>query len=132
MSFVDPLDPGNVVKAAQVEAEMAIADWLKLPQIAKAFAEMDPEGDKDDAPPSHALLEGDNITDPNAWRSVNELVRLLLHPPYNVATNHEWSDKAVRVNLRWVMRVIHEGHFRYNADAGRPVLRDDSKLKTHG
>jgi hypothetical protein len=81
-------------------------------------------------------VSGDNITDPDAYRSLAELVNLLMDPPKNQIKPKNGQGNVmhdrVQVRLDWVKRAVSEKHFIFDPAKGRSVLRNDSKIKTHG
>ncbi|KAF2876165.1 hypothetical protein BDV95DRAFT_614898 [Massariosphaeria phaeospora] len=85
--------------------------------------------------PPKPLLPDDNVTDPTAFRTVNVLVTKLLDPPYNCVDPIVGGVKMagrVKIELAWVKRTLTEAHFITNPTLGRSVLRNDSKVRTHG
>ncbi|KAF2280786.1 uncharacterized protein EI97DRAFT_454031 [Westerdykella ornata] len=78
------------------------------------------------------LPDGGDISDPYAWPSARELARKLLDPPRQSYPVHHKRQGFVVIQLRWVLRVVGEPHFRNDSNLSRSVLKENSKLRTHG
>jgi hypothetical protein len=48
--------------------------------------------------------------------------------PYKSA----YKDASIMIKMEWVKRVISEKHFIFDPSKHRSVLRNDSKIRTHG
>ncbi|KAF2793097.1 hypothetical protein K505DRAFT_245166 [Melanomma pulvis-pyrius CBS 109.77] len=77
-------------------------------------------------------MQSDDITDPAAWRSINSITTKLLDPPADAwYPRHDMKD-LVKIKLSWAVKTIGEAHFHMSHPTGRPVLREESKLKIYG
>ncbi|KAF2003526.1 hypothetical protein P154DRAFT_405346, partial [Amniculicola lignicola CBS 123094] len=77
----------------------------------------------------------EDIKDPNAWRTVDDLVTRLLDPPresYPGPHPGHNFEGMIRIRLQWVKGAVGEQHFRLDTTLGRSVLNDESKLRTYG
>lgn len=80
-------------------------------------------------------IPNDNVTDPNQYRTVDELVSLLLDPPRrckNPIFRGQRQVGKVRIDMQFVQHILTEAHLRQNVGLGRMVLKDESKVRTHG
>jgi hypothetical protein len=78
--------------------------------------------------PDPALgAEDDDICDPDAHRTIQDLVKILMNPHKSA-----YKDASVIIKMEWVKRVISEKHFIFDPSKHRSVLRNDSKIRTHG
>ncbi|KAF2793098.1 hypothetical protein K505DRAFT_338105 [Melanomma pulvis-pyrius CBS 109.77] len=80
-------------------------------------------------------IPNDNVTDPDQYRTVDELVRLLLDPPRrckNPIFRSQRQVGKVRIDMQFVQSTLTEAHMRQNVELGRMILKDESKVKTHG
>jgi hypothetical protein len=79
---------------------------------------------------------GDNIKDPDEWKSCNYLVGQLMSLPnamkFPKGPGGEVMQDRVMIKLEWVKKTVTEKHFIFNPAMSRSVLRNDSKLRTHG
>lgn len=78
------------------------------------------------------LPDGGDISDPYAWPSARELARKLLDPPRQAYSVHHKRTGFIQIQLRWVLRTVGEPHFRNDKTLSRSVLKENSKLRTHG
>jgi hypothetical protein len=57
-------------------------------------------------------------------------------PPKNQHKSKDAKGKVmqdrVQVRLDWVKKTVSEKHFIFDENKGRSVLRNDSKIRTHG
>jgi hypothetical protein len=78
----------------------------------------------------------DDIKDPDAFRSLEDLVNALMFPPKNHVNPKDAQGNVmhdrVQVRLNWVKQTVSEKHFIFDPVKGRSVLRNDSKIRTHG
>jgi hypothetical protein len=81
-------------------------------------------------------VPGDDIKDPEAYRELTDLVDALMALPKNHNKPKDAKGKVmqdrVQVRLDWVKKTVSEKHFIFDESKGRSVLRDDSKIRTHG
>jgi hypothetical protein len=78
----------------------------------------------------------DNIKDPLAYRTLNDLIITLVYPPAahlypKDKHGHMMHDRA-QIRVDWVKKTVSEKHFIYDLAKSRCVLRADSKIRTHG
>ncbi|KAJ4370742.1 hypothetical protein N0V83_005263 [Neocucurbitaria cava] len=78
----------------------------------------------------------DDIKNPLAFRTLEEIVQKLLNPP---ARSWQPTDNTgmvlqdrVCLRLDWVKSIVSEKHFIFDPARSRSVLRNDSKIRTHG
>lgn len=78
----------------------------------------------------------DDIKDPLAYRTVNSLVIIIMYPGKGMLHPEDKHGNTmhdrVLIRLDWVKRVVSEKHFVFDPAKCRSVLRDDSKIRTHG
>ncbi|CAO2648766.1 Nn.00g097150.m01.CDS01 [Neocucurbitaria sp. VM-36] len=78
----------------------------------------------------------DDIKDPLAFRSMEEIAQKLMSPPARswAPTDHTGRVLHDRVCIRldWVKSAVSEKHFIFDPAKRRSVLRNDSKIRTHG
>jgi hypothetical protein len=92
----------------------------------------------DNQPQPHDDLgvPGDDIKDPEAYRELTDLVDALMALPKNHNKPKDAKGKVMRdrvqVRLDWVKKTVSEKHFIFDENKGRSVLRNDSKIRTHG
>ncbi|KAH7073106.1 hypothetical protein BKA63DRAFT_492425 [Paraphoma chrysanthemicola] len=104
-----------------------------LPHVpAQTLRTFDKQGEPDD----DMGAPGDNIKDPDAWKTCEDLVNRLMNLP-NAMKNPkgpggENMQDRVMIKLDWVKKTVTEKHFIFNPALNRSVLRNDSKLRTHG
>ncbi|KAF2740303.1 hypothetical protein EJ04DRAFT_518636 [Polyplosphaeria fusca] len=72
---------------------------------------------------------GPDITDPNVYKTLDDLCTALMHPPHD-AFKHE--EGRVRISMEWVLRTVGEDHFIYNNETHMRNLHPLSKIATHG
>ncbi|EAT88582.1 hypothetical protein HBI56_042980 [Parastagonospora nodorum] len=81
-------------------------------------------------------MPNDDIKDPLAYRTVDNLVALLMYPGkgmlYPEDKHGNTMHDRVLIRLDWVKRTVSEKHFIFDSAKGRSVLRGDSKIRTHG
>ncbi|KAI8936085.1 hypothetical protein NX059_007584 [Plenodomus lindquistii] len=81
-------------------------------------------------------VPGDDISIPDAYRSIDSLVTALLQPPPKAWRPQDKDGKnyknCVRIDMQWVKATVSEKHFFLDHTLGRSVLRQDSKVRTHG
>jgi len=81
-------------------------------------------------------MPNDDIKDPLAYRTLDSLVSLLMYPGKGMLhpedKNGNTMHDRVMIRLDWVKKVVSEKHFVFDPVKGRSVLRDDSKVRTHG
>ena len=82
--------------------------------------------------PAASSLLTDNIVDPHAWRSIDDLVSKILDPPADARPSRHGMQGVVNLNLGWAVQRIGENHFEMNHPSGRPVLKQNSKVRMHG
>jgi hypothetical protein len=78
------------------------------------------------------LPDGGDVTDPNAWPTVDELVDKLLDPPRQSHEIHHGRKGTIIIRMTWVVKTIGEPHFENNRFISRSVLKQNSKVRTHG
>jgi hypothetical protein len=81
-------------------------------------------------------VPGDDIKDPDAYRSLADLIDALMvlpksHNKPKDAKGNVMQDR-VQVRLDWVKKTVSEKHFIFDENKHRSVLRNDSKIRTHG
>jgi hypothetical protein len=82
---------------------------------------------------SEQLPDGGDVSDPNAYPTVDDLIVKLLDPPNSsYFTSDNTGMQMVRVKMTWIKGKIGEAHFEYSKEQGRSVLRQTSKIRTHG
>lgn len=81
---------------------------------------------------SEALPDGGDLSNPDAWPSVAELIARLLDPPRQAFDYYHGKKGAICIKLSWVVKTIGEPHFMNNPAVSRSVLRPDSKLRIWG
>jgi hypothetical protein len=74
----------------------------------------------------------DDITTPEAWRSVSSIVAKLLEPPVEARYPRHEFPGLIKIKLGWAVKTIGEAHFVMSNATGRPVLRENSKVKLYG
>lgn len=79
-----------------------------------------------------ALPDAGDVTDPDVWPTIYELVDKLLDPPRQAYDTDHGVHKMIRIKLSWVMKTIGEPHFENNAEASRSVLKANSKVRIWG
>ncbi|KAF2463516.1 uncharacterized protein BDR25DRAFT_383571 [Lindgomyces ingoldianus] len=84
------------------------------------------------AEPSQSQVEEPDVTDPYSEPTVKELVKTLLDPPHHAYSKPGVVPNTVKIDMHWVMGRVTEKHFVRNKELGRSVLKDNSKIRTHG
>jgi hypothetical protein len=79
-----------------------------------------------------ALPDGGDITDPNVWPTIDELVYKLLDPPRQAYDRYHGRHGIMIIRLSWVIKTLGEPHFENNRFISRSVLKQTSKVRTHG
>ncbi|KAH7077400.1 hypothetical protein FB567DRAFT_596568 [Paraphoma chrysanthemicola] len=131
----DPFDRRSKSALSFLPSEQTSTTPPTRPGATKCIRSDSPHLRQSGEPDDDMGAPGDNIKDPDAWKTCEDLVNRLMNLPNAMknpkGTGGEIMQDRVMIKLDWVKKVT-EKHFIFNPAMSRSVLHNDSKLRTHG